>query len=1030
MLCESGSYRSAENGTRQSDCTACPAGSACVSGSETPKACAPGTVTTASGSAACSKCAVGSYQPLEGETSCRHCKEGYYCLEGAAYSLPCPAGRHANQTELNLTGFLSSQDSCVICPAGTACSIGSTQPQPCLPGSFSVKSEAERCDLCVSGEFQDQHGATACKQCTSGSYCERGTPNPTPCPGGTSSNNLGATDRTACIPVLAGFWAPLGSSEPEPCPTTGFYCPGAAADELYGGSKPVLVPVGESTTTEEVETVQKEMTLGLSCASFDMNKVKQSLAAQYNVDVSLISLSNPCARRRRQLQRAKRALAALTITITIATGSTTPDGTAISAPPIAELLTAVQAVDDAALTSSLGQALGVPITVSSTIPVQATVSRIVPSFCPRGFWCTAGLTVACETGFYNPTTNANNQSACIKCPEHAVTLGSNATSLADCVCEERYYNKEQLSGGVRCLLCPIGSSCTTAGMTLERMPLKTGFYRRSRTSDDVRACADVAVNCPNGQGECAQSHSGCIGGDDPARPCRPGLTGVFCLACTNVSRPHYYVAASEAAPAYCRPCDDIAMTLLIGCICLVALPLIAFAVIRSWRCLPLSWRTALWRRWTAYGVRSKLKSIVSFYQIACKVSVVYQITLPASVTALLGLFEVAIYLGLDITAPFECLGAGSYLRRLQFWIVAPLVLIVVLFGVGVAVRRGNWRAGATWALPLVIRLMFVLYSTINLRAFEAFRCYDFGVDGRWLMADVEVACESPAHSWIKINAWVAIAIYPIGWTATTALLLFAARKSIAGKEPPTALSHALSFVTDEFEADMFWWEVLEMLRRFLLVGMMSIVLEGTLVQICIAALFCILYLVLQLQANPYKDPSDDYVALASTASLAVLFFSCVVLKVGVLTDTPEVNSILTDRLRERFEVPAAMLSVVIFGSVVCALVISFFVTMHLMRRDRQQRLLEERAAKARRLLYVASKQQVIPPVLGGDLCYHIFLSHVWSTAQVRSWVEHYRPKSLSFPCGIDPGTGTDERPSRLPPNRRTRCGSCARGCSR
>ena len=66
----------------------------------------------------------------------------------------------------------------------------------------------------------------------------------------------------------------------------------------------------------------------------------------------------------------------------------------------------------------------------------------------------------------------------------------------------------------------------------------------------------------------------------------------------------------------------------------------------------------------------------------------------------------------------------------------------------------------------------------------------------------------------------------------------------------------------------------------------------------------------------------------------------------MLTDTPEVNSILTDRLRERFEVPAAMLSVVIFGSVVCALVISFFVTMHLMRRDRQQRLLEERAAKA------------------------------------------------------------------------------------
>ena len=51
--------------------------------------------------------------------------------------------------------------------------------------------------------------------------------------------------------VAAGFWAPLGSSVPKPCPEMGFYCPGALFDTVndVGGSEPIIMPVGQSTTT-------------------------------------------------------------------------------------------------------------------------------------------------------------------------------------------------------------------------------------------------------------------------------------------------------------------------------------------------------------------------------------------------------------------------------------------------------------------------------------------------------------------------------------------------------------------------------------------------------------------------------------------------------------------------------------------------------------------------------------------------------------------------------------------------------------
>jgi hypothetical protein len=211
-------------------------------------------------------------------------------------------------------------------------------------------------------------------------------------------------------------------------------------------------------------------------------------------------------------------------------------------------------------------------------------------------------------------------------------------------------------------------------------------------------------------------------------------------------------------------------------------------------------------------------------------------------------------------------------------------------------------------------------------------------------------------------------------------LLFVARRAITRKEQPTALSNALRFVYGEYEVAFFWWEVLEMIRRFLLVGLMSIVYEGSVVQLVIATLFSILYLVIQLQAKPFVDPSDDYIALASSASLAVLFFSCVVLKVGVLTDTPEVDAILPPRLRENFGVPSALLTVVIFASVVCSLLIALLFSILRVWAERKRKQLDAQTTKAKRLRNRKTKVEVkLEPVAEGH--FHLFLSHTWSQGE-------------------------------------------------
>ena len=210
LPCPGGTFSNSSNLRSVAECTACPAGSACSVGSLEPSSCFPGSFSATSGASTCDLCPEGKFTSTSGNTACDPCTSGYLCVKGASAPQPCGGGTHANQTVLNITGYLSSLDECVICPAGTSCSVGTDKPVPCLPGSFSAASQASTCDLCPAGKFQRLYGQTACIPCTPGFYCRAGAAEPTPCPAGTVGNATGLYSENQCTYVPAGFWAPLG----------------------------------------------------------------------------------------------------------------------------------------------------------------------------------------------------------------------------------------------------------------------------------------------------------------------------------------------------------------------------------------------------------------------------------------------------------------------------------------------------------------------------------------------------------------------------------------------------------------------------------------------------------------------------------------------------------------------------------------------------------------------------------------------------------------------------------------------------
>ena len=130
-------------------------------------------------------------------------------------------------------------------------------------------------------------------------------------------------------------------------------------------------------------------------------------------------------------------------------------------------------------------------------------------------------------------------------------------------------------------------------------------------------------------------------------------------------------------------------------------------------------------------------------------------------------------------------------------------------------------------LPQVVTILFLIYPQITTKAFQAFQCYNFTVRPAtlnepgeyeyWLIADVSVPGTDLQTTEVNGLAWIAIVLYSIGTLVAAALMLWKARKAIA-QDQSTALSDALAFLTKDVKPGFYWWEIVEMSRRLILLG--------------------------------------------------------------------------------------------------------------------------------------------------------------------------------------------------------------------
>ena len=329
------------------------------------------------------------------------------------------------------------------------------------------------------------------------------------------------------------------------------------------------------------------------------------------------------------------------------------------------------------------------------------------------------------------------------------------------------------------------------------------------------------------------------------------------------------------------------------------------------------------------------------------------------------------------------------------FVLVALTLLVQLVRL-LAARRSPHEVFYV-SLPLITRLLFILYPLVTNVAFEAFSCYELTAgqdesDGvlSWLVADVSIRCSKPfargaayhaEHAEVTVIGFVAVGIYAFGLIAFNGALLFAARKAIVGRTK-TRLSRSISFLHREFEPTLFWWELVEMSRRLVLVGFFILLQRGSVTQIIAGATYSLVHLLLQMQANPYRKLHDNFLANACNFCLCALCLCLMLFKIGSLIELPEVQAVISTEQTKDYHVDSLTLTLVLLGSVVASLVACIVILIGQIRKESARLRQEARTSKARRLRCAADDSEVVAPQLEPKW-WHLFLSHVWGTGQVR-----------------------------------------------
>ena len=629
---------------------------------------------------------------------------------------------------------------------------------------------------------------------------------------------------------------------------------------------------------------------------------------------------------------------------------------------------------------------------------QVGIERAVQAICPPGqVELSGGVSCGCTAGEFLNEVSANvlvcepceiaeycPEGATIgtRCPisSNGAPLGTNgrgAKSRDECGCPTGTYNVDGGLGFV-CKPCNDDMDCTRTGLTLANVPVRPSRWRLSNRTAAIYECTSSA----------------CLGGNwsgTSAGYCAPGHDGPRCEWCLDSNL--YFNAKTTT----CEDCGNmggyaIKQIVLVLAVA-IALGLISRGVLLAPRLLARVARRVAQAATSIqqFGLQSKYKCLLNFYQVYSVRYSVYGFELPGEMRGVMGVFEAFSF---DIAAfifpSWTCLGGLA--ARVAFSGLWPLVLMLAVALALVArekARKGSIQTAALRSLEIAILVSFSVLPSVTRSLFLAFQCETFGYDDlssppeskTYLLASLNVECNSADHVPIYATAWIFIVLWPLALPLLYALLLYRCRRDIRNHQP-TTLSRAIRFLWGDYTDSCFWFEIWETVQKLVLTNAVLFVNirdggSNRLLRLFVGLLIAVFGLMVQLALQPFCKRTDNAIASMVRLMLVLFFIMGIMVKLCDTDGANAIHNLLDAQIAASdfcFMLVGVPTAYGVAGLMVCVGLLAILVPLGMLIRE---------LAISQALPVLRDARTMEPPVLllGAGKRYHLFLSHVWSTGQ-------------------------------------------------
>merc|ERR1711865_1307199 len=190
--------------------------------------------------------------------------------------------------------------------------------------------------------------------------------------------------------------------------------------------------------------------------------------------------------------------------------------------------------------------------------------------------------------------------------------------------------------------------------------------------------------------------------------------------------------------------------------------------------------------------------------------------------------------------------------------------------------------------------VLLLYTGLATKIFNVYNCTKInGIDGHVLAADFAIKCYEEKHSIYLIVAVGFLLVYILGIPLAMFVVLWRNRNNLHFENESEeltkkhlAMKARLGGLYLQYEPKYWWFEMVVILQKMVMTGAMCVVAQGSSVQLLIAILVMLAYMLLVLKTAPYEEDSEDWSAFVACVALTLTTIG----GFALMTDNPNART--------------------------------------------------------------------------------------------------------------------------------------------